>query len=108
MARVYSHMFWKFLYDCFLTCRKQLSSLRPEIANDSSLMQYAVKGSDEQWEKALDGKDNVIDESSGTVQIRSIREKRKSLDDEDFEKEAQFEQQSKKAGKSKKKKRHRR
>jgi hypothetical protein len=66
-------------------------------------MQYAIKGSDEQWSKALNGKD--ISEA-GNVQIRSVREKRKGVDDDDFAKEADKEPQSKKTktGKQKKKK----
>ena len=64
-------------------------------------MQYAIKGSDEQWEKALGGKD--VSEA-GTVQISSVRQKRKGVDDEDFEKEAMKEHHGKKAKTSKKKK----
>lgn len=60
------------------------SSLPPEIAEDAGLMQYAVKGSDEQWAKALEGKS--ID-GPATVQITGVREKRK-LEDEDIEQEA--------------------
>ena len=64
-------------------------------------MQYAIKGSDEQWEKALEGKD--ISEN-GSLQIRSIREKRKGVDETDFEREAQSEPASKKSKSNKKKK----
>lgn len=44
-------------------------------------MQFAVKGSDEQWAKALKGKEIT---QSGTVQIESVREKRKQVNEEDF------------------------
>ena len=71
------------------------------LANDASLMQYAIKGSDEQWNNALDGKE--ID-ATGTVSIRSVREKRKSVDVEDFEKEALSEHKTNSSKKSKKKK----
>lgn len=47
-------------------------------------MQYVVKGSEEQWKKAL--KESIVD-GPGTVQIHTTREKRK-LDDEDLEKES--------------------
>ena len=54
------------------------------IVGDNSLMQYAVKGSDDQWANVLDGKEM---DGPATVQIQSVREKRK-IDDEDLEKEA--------------------
>jgi len=78
-------------------------SLPPEVARDDSLMQYAVKGSEEQWGRALSGRDIA---EAGTVQIRSVREKRKGVDEEDFKREA--EHQSKKAKSSKKKKKKKR
>jgi N-acetyltransferase 10 len=71
-------------------------SLPPEIANDSSLMQYAVKGSDEQWSKVLESGD--LNEA-GTVSIKSVRPKRKNVDTDDYEREAQHE-----TGKASKKK----
>lgn len=76
-----------------------------EIANDGSLMQYAIKGSDEQWQKALDGKE--MTESGGTVQIKSVREKRKTVDEQDFEREANSEKllRNPQGGKPNKKKR---
>lgn len=61
------------------------ASLPPEIANDDTLMQYVVKGSDAQWEEALDGRDM---NEAGTISIKSTREKRKHLGAEDFEHEA--------------------
>lgn len=48
-------------------------------------MQYAIKGSDEQWAKALEGKN--VDDGPATIQIQGVREKRK-LEDDDMEKEA--------------------
>lgn len=63
-------------------------------------MQYAIKGSDEQWSKLLDGKD--VNEA-GTLQIRTVREKRKALGDDEFTKEANTEKQLKKTKTSKKK-----
>jgi N-acetyltransferase 10 len=73
-------------------------SLPPEIANDSSLMQYAIKGSDEQWSKVLESGD--LNEA-GTVSIKSVRPKRKNVDTDDYEREAQHE--TGKASKKKKK-----
>jgi len=81
--------------------------LPSEIANDPSIMQYAVKGSDKQWKDALGGK---AVPSSGSVSIRSVREKRKSIDDEDIDREANKERilssssSSSKKSKNKKKK----
>jgi N-acetyltransferase 10 len=77
-------------------------ALPPEIANDASLMQYAIKGNDDQWNEALDGQE--VNEA-GTVSIRSVREKRKNVDAEDIEKEANVEQNMKKSKKKKKSRR---
>jgi hypothetical protein len=68
------------------------NKLRPEIAKDETLMQYAVKGSDDQWTQMLES--NELNES-GTVQIRSVREKRK-MEEGDVEKEAEAERTLKK------------
>jgi hypothetical protein len=61
------------------------SSLPPEIAENKELMQYAVRGSDAQWAKALEGKS--VDDGPATIQLQSTREKRK-LEEQDIEKEA--------------------
>lgn len=68
------------------------SSLPAEIAGDAELMSYVVKGSHEQWETALKGKEEV-----GSIQIQSTREKRK-IDDEAIEHEADHEARGKKKG----------
>lgn len=81
------------------------SSLPEKVVNDDSLMQYAIKGSDEQWEKVLEGKE--ISES-GTIQIQSVRGKRKQVDDEEIEKEAERNPASKKQITKKRKKKGRR
>jgi hypothetical protein len=62
-------------------------------------MQYAVKGSDEQWAKALEGKTTG---GPSTVQIQSVRTKRK-IDEEDMEKEIKQEESMYKKGKKGKK-----
>ena len=80
------------------------TSLPASVANDKSLMQYTIKGSDEQWEQILDGKE--VSET-GMVTVRSVREKRKAVDAEDMEKEAQHEKKGS-SKKSKKKKKSRR
>ena len=80
------------------------SILPPEIANDPQLMQYAIKGSTKQWEKALEGKDL---DGAGTVQIQSTREKRK-LDEEDLKKEEKNSRSKHGSGKKDKKKKSRR
>jgi hypothetical protein len=68
------------------------NKLRPDIAKDDTLMQYAVKGSDDQWSQMLAS--NELNES-GTVQIRSVREKRK-MEEGDVEKEVEAERTLKK------------
>jgi hypothetical protein len=65
-------------------------------------MQYAIKGSNEQWKKALNGKE--ID-GTGNIQIESVREKRKNVDEDDYEKEGEQEQKLLKTKPKKKKKR---
>ena len=85
----------------FLVFRGSL--LPSELAQDKSLMQYVVKGSDEQWANVLEGKSL---DGPATVQIQTVREKRK-IDEEQVEKEIQQEEnlnkKSKKGKKSSKK-----
>jgi len=71
------------------------------IANDKSLMQYKIKGSDEQWDKILDGKEVS---QTGMVAVRSVRDKRKAVDDEDMEKEVTVDTKKKGSSSSKKSK----
>jgi N-acetyltransferase 10 len=73
-------------------------SLPPDIAKDASLMQYVVKGTDGQWGKALEG--HGVGET-GTVSIRGVRKKRRSVEEEDYEKEAKLEQKGKQKQKRK-------
>ena len=56
--------------------------LPKEIAQDGDIMQYAIKGTDDQWSSAL--KDR---EEAGTVAIKSVRESKRKLDDRDVERE---------------------
>ena len=80
------------------------NSLPSAITNDRSLMQYTIKGSDEQWDNILDGKS--VSET-GMVSVASVRDKRKSVDAEDMEKEDAIDKErkgNKKAKGSKKKK----
>lgn len=76
------------------------SSLPASVTNDKSLMQYAIKGSDKQWDKILDGKEIT---ETGMVSVQSVREKRKAVDAEDMEKEAEHEKVGSKKSKKKKK-----
>ena len=85
---------------CFHHYSSRRTRLHPEIQEDDSLMQYAVKGSDAQWSKLL--KDKNIDEP-GTIQIQSVRQKRKGVDDDDFEREEGNDKAAKKSKKKKKK-----
>lgn len=77
------------------------NNLPPEISQDRELMQYAIKGSTKQWQKALEGKEVAKD---GTVVIPSMREKRK-ISEDDIEKEASKDKGKKESGNKKKKKR---
>lgn len=73
--------------------------LPPEIAGDDDIMQYVVKGSDDQWSKALEEKE--VDDTTGTVKISSVRDAKRKLDQRDIEKE--IENQTPKSEKSAKK-----
>jgi N-acetyltransferase 10 len=64
--------------------KKKTSNLPPEIARNSELSSYVVKGSDEQWSNAL--KDKELDATTG-VRIQSVREKRKAVDEDDMKRE---------------------
>jgi hypothetical protein len=88
-----------------LSFRPSEKALPPSVTKDGDLMQYAIKGSDEQWSKALKGKE--VSESKN-VQIGSVREKRKALDETDFEHEAKSEPTPKKSKSSNKKKKGKR
>ena len=86
--------------------KSELASLPPEITKDDEMMRYVVKGSDEQWKKALEGRELG---GTGTIQISSVREKRK-IEEEDEEgakksKEPKMPSSHKKSKKAKKKSR---
>lgn len=71
---------------------KKAGSLPPQIAKDPELLQYAVKGTDEQWNRALDDRDEP-----SMIQISQVREKRKAT-------EADIQRELQKAEKSQEKK----
>ena len=71
---------------------------------DKSLMQYKIKGSDKDWDQLLDGKE--VSET-GMVSVRSVRDKRKAVDAEDMEKEAEHEKKGNSSKKTKKKRKSR-
>ena len=54
----------------------------PEI-NDPEIMRYALKGTDEEWAKAINEKGGIDGENGGTIQIKStkIKKKRKAGED---------------------------
>ena len=95
-------------YFSLITSNRQLSgstALPTEIANDNDIMQYAIKGSNEQWQDALEMQ--KVD-SKGTIQIRSQGEgsiMKRKLNDDDIEKEVSNQSSSRKDKSSKKKKR---
>lgn len=78
----------------------EAANLPLEIANDPELMQYVVKGSDEQWRKVLDGHGH---DGPGTVQIQSVRDKRRALEEDDIENEAKRDETKRSSGKKNKK-----
>lgn len=55
--------------------------------NDEELMTYAIKGSDDQWSKVLEGKN--LKGGPGTIQIQTTRIKRKKLGEDDIIQESQ-------------------
>merc|ERR1712226_1754994 len=71
-------------------------------ASGGELMQYSVKGSDDQWSRVLHGKD--LEEGTGTVQIQTIRAKRKAVNEETTGQEMQKEKICSKVGRTNKKK----
>jgi N-acetyltransferase 10 len=80
--------------------RKKTSNLPPEIARNPELSSFIVKGSDEQWSNALKGKE--VDAT--TVQIQSVREKRKAVDEDDMKREQESTLDKPKSGAKKSKK----
>lgn len=66
----------------------QTSSLPPEIMHDEEIMQYSVKGTDEEWSSALKNKHDVG--SSANVQIRNVQKEtpfKRKLGSDEIEKE---------------------
>jgi N-acetyltransferase 10 len=63
------------------------SNLPPQITGDYDIMKYAIKGSNDDWEEALSGKDSTIDEQ-GIVQVKGKTNKpKRKLNQEDVDKE---------------------
>jgi len=83
--------------------KEQENSLPSSIMKDAEIMKYAVKGNDEQWSKAL--ADTNIN-GSGMVQIEDMggKERKRKLNVEDIEKEAERFTPGKKQNKTPKKK----
>jgi hypothetical protein len=79
----------------------EMANHLPELAHDTEMLKYVVKGSDKQWEKVLQDKDVS---GTGTVQISEVREKRKIVDDDDIDHEAKTEDKVNKTKGSKKQK----
>lgn len=73
--------------------KRQTASLPPEISNDPEIMQYAVKGTDEDWSNALQNKD-VDGDATTTVQIAggggvgAGKAVKRKLNEEDVRREA--------------------
>lgn len=86
-----------------LSTGQMTSNLPSEVAGDSDIMKYAIKGSDSDWKDALKGKESTIDEQ-GLVQIKSQSKiiKRK-LNQDDVDKEAGDEEVTPSKNKKKKK-----
>ncbi len=94
--------------DAMATIQNASHNLPPEITGDNSIMKYAIKGNDADWEEALKGKDQTID-SQGVVQIRSkSKAPKRQLGQDEIDKEVNGESNTpgkKKSKKSKKSKR---
>lgn len=73
-----------------LRAADEIATLPPEIADDHELMRYVVKGSKDQWDRALGSQnpDHEAGAGTATVQIQSTREKRKALNEEEMMREA--------------------
>ena len=63
----------------------ELATLPPEIVEDKELMSYVVKGSKKQWQTALESRGTGTDATYDSVQILSVREKRRALNVSDFD-----------------------
>jgi N-acetyltransferase 10 len=73
--------------DAMMSLRQQQeieATLPTEISEDRELMRYVVKGSEQQWKQVLSSNENDDDtniddklNALGTIQIKSVREKRK-------------------------------
>ena len=60
------------------------NNLPPEIAEDEELMQYAVKGSDAQWSRALENKN--VEGGVQTIRIQSFQDKKEDPSSTELEK----------------------
>ena len=86
--------------------RTSATGHQSKMIDDPNLMEYAIKGTDSQWNEALKDKDGTKT-INGTVQIKSnhAKQTKRKLTQEDIEKEingAQTEPKKKKRTKKKK------
>jgi len=72
------------------------------ISKDPEIMQYAIKGSNDQWSEALQDRKDAKD---GMVSIKSVRPAKRKLREEDVERESQVNDPSRSDKKSKKNRR---
>lgn len=74
-----------FIYELLHLHRSQ--NIPSALAGDSELMKFAIKGTEAEWNKALDGKEVG---SAGLVQIKSKTNEptKRKLNQEDVDKEA--------------------
>eukprot|EP00548_Thalassiothrix_antarctica_P008642 CAMPEP_0194154674 /NCGR_PEP_ID=MMETSP0152-20130528/61524_1 /TAXON_ID=1049557 /ORGANISM="Thalassiothrix antarctica, Strain L6-D1" /LENGTH=1114 /DNA_ID=CAMNT_0038860931 /DNA_START=32 /DNA_END=3376 /DNA_ORIENTATION=+ len=77
-----------------------MSKLTTHVSNDPKIMQYAIKGSDDQWSQALKDRNEVQD---GMISIKSVRPVKRKLCKDDIERESQINDPSRSEKKNKKK-----
>ena len=67
------------------------------LANgDNDVMQYAIKGSEQEWSAALQDRDVLENESGAVVSIKSVRATKRKLEEKDIEQEGQANPKQKK------------
>jgi N-acetyltransferase 10 len=74
--------------------------LPKEVADEYDIMQYAIKGSEADWSKALEGRE--VDES-GVVSVKSVRKAKRKLEEKDIALEGTTNADAKKGKKEKQK-----
>ena len=69
--------------------REQQEQLPRRLANDDDVMQYAIKGSEQEWSDALRDRSVLENEGGAVVSIKSVRATKRKLEEKDIEQEGQ-------------------